>query len=98
MAIDVEWQNERGECLARYDGPALDGGLSELAPKDSICLRFIDPYGDTVFNSAQVGELERELAVFAPQNDEVAHQANSLLKFLKLIPNRVHRYLKFIGD
>jgi hypothetical protein len=51
MAIDVEWQDERGERVARYDGPPIDGRLPEHAPPESSCLRFIDPYGDTTFNA-----------------------------------------------
>ena len=97
MAIDVEWQDENGEQLSRYDGPLIDGRLPERAPAGSLCLRFVDPYGDTTFNAAQVAVLEEELALVA-DNDEVGEQAKSLLAFVKRHPDRVHRYLKFIGD
>jgi len=97
MAIEVEWQDENGERLSRYDGPLIDGRLPERAPAVSSCLRFIDPYGDTTFNAAQVAALEEELALVAG-NDEVGEQAKSLLAFVKRYPDRLHRYLKFIGD
>jgi hypothetical protein len=97
MAIDVEWQDERGEQIARYDGPAIDGRLPERAPSTSACLRFIDPYGDTTFNDAQVAVLEQELAAI-DGSDDVAGQARSLLSFVRRVQDRTHRYLKFIGD
>ena len=58
---------------------------------------FINPYGDTTFNEAQVAVLEQELAAIdAP--DEIAGQARSLLAFVREVQDRMHRYLKFIGD
>ena len=68
-----------------------------LARAGSCCLRFIDPYGDTTFNAAQVAVLEAELATLV-SDGEVAEQARSLLAFVRLFPDRTHRYLKFIGD
>jgi hypothetical protein len=97
MAIDVEWQDENGNALSRYDGPLIDGRLSERARAGSCCLRFIDPYGDTTFNAEQVAVLEEELASLA-SDGEVAEQARSLLSFLRRFRDCTHRYLKFIGD
>ncbi|HEY7088868.1 MAG TPA: hypothetical protein VH518_12315 [Tepidisphaeraceae bacterium] len=97
MAIDVEWQDENGERLSRYDGPPIDGRLPERAPANSSCLRFVDPYGDTTFNAEQVAVLEKELASIH-DNDEIGEQAKFLLAFVKRHPDRLHRYLKFIGD
>jgi hypothetical protein len=101
MAIDVEWQDERGERVARYDGPPIDGRLPEHAPPESSCLRFIDPYGDTTFNATQITALEEELAsIKSGDGDDggVARQAESLLAFIRRFDDRTHRYLKFIGD
>jgi hypothetical protein len=98
MAIDVEWQDEDGEQLARYDGPAIDTRLFSRAAEGSPCLRFVDPYGDTVFNSAQVAALEQELASISTTGGELAAQASSLLEFVRMLEERTHCYLKFIGD
>jgi hypothetical protein len=97
MPIDVEWQDECGKRLARYDGPLIDG-LPERAPENSPCLRFIDPYGNTTFNASQVEVLEIELSGLIDRNSDVSDQAASLLAFVKTVTNRTHRYLKFIGD
>jgi hypothetical protein len=98
MAIDVEWQDEQGRRLARYDGPPLDERLPGHAPEGSACLRFIDPYGDTTFNAAQVAVLEEELRSVCDSTGEAAGQARSLLQFVTQFKDRLHCYLKFIGD
>jgi hypothetical protein len=98
MAIDVEWQDERGQRLARYSGPPLDERLPGQAAEGSACLRFIDPYGDTTFNAAQVAVLEQELKSVCGTTGEAAAQAQSLLQFVTQFKDRVHCFLKFIGD
>jgi hypothetical protein len=98
VAIDVEWQNERGERLARHDGPPLDARLPGGAPDSSACLRFIDPYDDTTFNAAQVAALEQELSSLSAGDHEVAEHARALLEFVRRFGDRTHRYLKFTGD
>ena len=98
MAIDVEWQDERGRTLLSFDGPPIDHRLAENARPDSACLRFIDSFGDTVFNCAQVAVLESELRVLSVSAGEVGEQARALLGFINRVEERVHCYLKFIGD
>jgi hypothetical protein len=99
MPIDVEWQDEQGNWLARYDGPAIDRRLAGAATEPSGCLRFIDPYGDTTFNAAQVAVLEHELAsLLASIDGATREQAAALLSFVRRLDDRTHRYLKFIGD
>lgn len=97
MAIDIEWQDERGARLLRYQGPPIDA-LPERASESSSCLRFIDPYGDTTFNARQVAVFEEELALLIDAEDEVAAAADALLSFVKQLEDRTHCYLKFIGD
>ena len=100
MAIDVEWRDENGVTLCRYVGPPIDCRLTEAAPQDSCCLRFLDPYGDCTFNAQQVDVLERELEVVGRTNieHEVVEQARELLEFVRGMPDRLGLYLKFIGD
>ena len=98
MAIDVVWQDEGGKELARYNGPSIDSSLPAAAGDASPCLRFVDPYGDTTFNAAQVDVLANELQAVAKADGPACDQARSLLVFIECIPDRLHRYLKFIGD
>lgn len=63
MGIDIRWENERGEKLDEIPDPrdylGLALGVSLL--DNTVCLRFIDPYGDTVFNQQQISVFINEL-------------------------------------
>ena len=98
MAIDVEWQEECGNRLARYDGAPIDSRLPEHAPEGSACLRFIDPYGDTTFNSLRIVALEAELSELLKRKNDASEQAAALLAFLQARTDRTHCFLRFIGD
>jgi hypothetical protein len=63
MGINISWENERNDKLEKitdsknYFGSALK--FSSL--EKTACLRFIDPYGDTVFNQKQIPILIDEI-------------------------------------
>ena len=65
MAIFACIENERGEKLeGLIDSEDVLQRLLPLSQDDTfVCIRFIDPYGDTVFNHLQlpffIAELER---------------------------------------
>ena len=63
MGIDLRWESERGEPLNKVPDPHFYLNLAlSLAPLDkTVCLRFIDPYGYTVFNQQQIPVLISEL-------------------------------------
>jgi hypothetical protein len=100
MAIDIEWQDERGQTLVRYDGPAINKRVWSAFPNSAACLRFIDPIGDTVFNQAQVRVLVAELdALLTPPRERMPNPALvSIRQFIDHNLGRSHTYLKFIGD
>ena len=99
VAIDVEWQDERGRTLARYDGPTVTAALLRYADPQAACLRFIDPYGNTTFNQQQLSVLRDELeALDSRIMDGQALVARALLDFLTSSSGMVHTYVKFIGD
>lgn len=47
--------------MARHDQRGLPLVVLEQAPATSACVRFIDPYGDTLFNQFQLPILVEEL-------------------------------------
>jgi hypothetical protein len=63
MGIDLRWEDERGKKLDEVADPRdyLGLALSLSDQKETSCLRFIDPYGDTVFNQWQIPVLIAEL-------------------------------------
>lgn len=63
------------------------------------CLRFVDPYGDTVFNQLQLPELSEDLRLLRtmcdPENESTIRGIESLVE--KCLSNGF-LYLKMIGD
>jgi hypothetical protein len=104
MGIDVELQDERGSTLARVGDPG--SVLVQVLPDENdasfVCLRFIDPYGDTTFNQHQVrvliGELERvkqsasvKARAFLDEVEQVAHRGRASRYFRAAPVLEVHR-------
>ena len=100
MPIDVEIKDECGSTISRDDGPFLTLDFVEIAPLDSVCFRFIDPWGDTTFNQTQIEVFLDELrAVVRSMNDpDRLVELRALLQFLEPAANQMHTYVKFIGD
>ena len=102
MGIDVCIESESGELIEEL--PDTYSLVKELVPdpedKSSICLRFIDPYGDTTFNQNQIPVLISELAAAleSPISYKAKEHGKKLLSLAERANGRVHTYLKFIGD
>jgi len=97
--IRVVVQDEQGkETSTGVDLP------SSMLPHPSdtrfICLRFVDPYGDAIFNRLQIPIVVEELNLLKGtlQDQEEA----TLLERVKILAERCrnepHLYLRFIGD
>lgn len=104
MGIEVAWVNERQESK-QFVSDSFQV-LSTLAlsrwPKltGSVCLRFIDAFGDTVFNQAQIPALLSELKseVLAQTSSKYSGHLEKVIKLVEQAAGRTHTYVKFIGD
>jgi hypothetical protein len=83
------------------------GGLRELLPTVNdqrfACWRFVDPYGETVFNHLQLPILRREIALLRPGSERVKSvDVDHILDLVEdLAANRsgvLHRYLRFVAE
>ena len=77
---------------------AVLGRLGEWG--DSHCLRYVDPYGDTVFNRLQQVRLVDELELLkrlaqSPQESELLDDITSFVALARAEP---HQYLRFVGE
>ena len=92
-----------GEVLGEVGDPDLPLGdlvSSSTSPVSrSVCLGYIDPAGDTVFNQLQIPDLIQELRI---ARDGIANQRISEhLDIVIALAERasvVHTYLWFHGD
>ncbi len=63
MGVDLYVEDEAGRCVEKVEdrqGYTIDI-VSLMRDESTICLRFIDPYGDVVFNQIQLPVLIQEL-------------------------------------
>lgn len=97
--IGLQREDETGGVLASYAPEGLPPDVLDAAPTDSACVRFIDPYGDTVFNQLQLPVLIEELRQMSERsNDRVFRtRLSSVVEFL-VASAGVHQYVRFVGD
>lgn len=102
MGIDVRVETESGEV---QDEVLDDNNLTEQLLPDredgtSPCLRFVDAFGDTLFNQIQiplvVKELEKRLRGSA-KPDVKAH-CEAILKVVLAAAGEEHTYVRFSGE
>jgi hypothetical protein len=102
MGIDVRVETESGEV---QDEVLDDQNLTEklLPDRDdgtSPCLRFVDPFGDTLFNQIQiplvVAELEKRLR--SSLKPELKAHCEAILKALNAALGEEHTYVRFSGE
>ena len=102
MGIDLRWEDERGEQLAELldKSSAVERFLPHFEAQDFPCLRFVDPYGDTVFNQFQIAQVISELERLSAQKHEpeVEQHLRAVLEFVRQASGTVHSYIKFYGD
>ena len=97
--IGMQRETERGELLANFDSKGIDLRIVQRAPETSACLRFIDPYGDTVLNQLQLPVLISDLEELRGAATEHDFRANidPALAFLRESEGH-HVYIRFVGD
>jgi hypothetical protein len=101
MGIDICVETESGEV----QDEVLDvGNLTEKLLPDredlsSPCLRFVDPFGDTLFNQIQIPLVIKELEVKlrGQAKPEVKAHCEAILKALRAAIGEEHTYVRFSG-
>jgi len=102
MGIVAYIETESGELIEELPDTysLVDELIPDLEDKTSVCLRFIDPYGDTTFNQNQIPVLINELtaALELTKSHKAKEHGKKLLSLIERANGKVHTYLKFIGD
>lgn len=99
--LTAELRDESGDVLARaFDEGAIARARVSFGDSSSVCVRFIDPYGDTVFNPQQARILSVELSALAAAASDERDRARLLAvaALADQCANGVHVLLWLIGD
>lgn len=102
MGLAILLIDASGRTLGEILDPArkLEGALPPESDDRFPLLRFVDSYGDTVFNRVQASYLREEIARLQQVTGDPA--AKRLMEELLRLANECaaapHRYLKFLGD
>lgn len=102
MGIKVVLESENGEQIESFkDNKNV---LHEILPgidDDNYCMvKYIDWYGDTVFNRLQAERLLLEVNNLNIDTNNIDHNdmIDKLRQLCERLNNEVHVYLKFYGD
>ena len=100
MGLTVQIEDERGE---REGDPWWHQRLNEVLiaeRPETRCLRFIDPYGNTVFNQVQLPVLLEELREVRKRlsDAELRTVVDTLSTMVQRAASEAHTYIRFIGD
>ena len=101
LGIAIRLEDEHANVLDYFDWPTwLDRVLPPYEDESFQCLRFIDPYGDTVFNRAQIptllGELER--VTDRTNNATERQQLAEIARLAERCSSEAHLCIRFYGD
>jgi hypothetical protein len=106
VPIRVELRTERGEVVRDLSDPSggtfdAAGDFDRLLRTADGMLRYVDPYGNTIFNGNQATDLLHDVEQLAATSDLTAVEQRGLDR-LRAMTERcrdsVHLYVWFIGD
>jgi hypothetical protein len=101
MGIETVWRTQAGAELDRVSDPrsVLSRYTTSSDRQGTVCLRFLDPYGDACFNQLQIPGLAEEFEAAARQatDPDLREQLLAVARLAKRARD-VHTYLWFIGD
>jgi hypothetical protein len=101
MGIDVRLEGEDGEAIQEVgDGQMILARAAVSALDGTRLLRYLMPYGDTVFNQAQAADLSDDLRQVIREHSgtPLAEVASRIEPLVERLGSETHLYLWFRGD
>ena len=100
--IEVRLEDEVGELEESLADPAavMHRVTARLGSERFRLLRYVDPYGNTVFNGFQAADLMLDITDLAAdvQGDDAAAFFEDLLRLVRRTRDEDHLYVRFVGD
>ena len=101
MGLACYLEDERGKKMDSFLDPKNILLELLLDPHEGFLLtKYIDPYGDTVFNQLQIPQLITELKLLESLTTGMENQEfiRQLIEFVEKSRGKIHCYIKFYGD
>lgn len=102
MGINVSLIDENGtEIDAELDDRnVLKNIITTVDDASFVCLPFIDPYGDTIFNRLQAEVIVKELQAISKGYSSIKERGKiaAIINLAERCRAEPHLFLKFIGD
>ena len=99
--LTINLESEFGEVIKSIDDNGL---LSKYIPeandKNYCCVKYIDRWGNTIFNELQMDDLIKELVIVTRdcEDKEVKMLIVQIDNLLQIARKEAPAYIKFIGD
>jgi len=102
MGLNIVLENEQGQQIEKIidSSNLLLAIIKNSKLPDSFCMRYIDPYGDTVFNKIQMDQFLIELSQLQKLSKNTKdHELLAKIRALALrCQQELHLYIKIYGD
>jgi hypothetical protein len=101
MGIQIQLRRENGEVLAEVHDPKMILSRAAVSAfSGTRLLRYLMPWGDTVFNQAQAADLQSDVKeVLQTHNDKpLGDMLRAFSPLIDRLSAELHVYLWFMGD
>lgn len=99
VLLHAHLQRETTEKVLSCRDPVGVASFVESASVGTLCARFIDSYGDTVFNREQCGVLRDEWSMMAENAPpELREWMACVAGLIERAATEMHLYVRFQGD
>jgi len=98
MSWTVVKEDENGNELSKISKEFTLSNINQLFKSHFKLLKYLDPYGDTVFNTLMMDDLISDLIKLKTLLQSDNDQIEELIDFAGDCKKYPHTYLKFYGD
>jgi hypothetical protein len=98
MGWTVIIEDENGHARKTMPDELILSNMEVLGNESFKLLRYLNPFGDTTFNTLMLKDLMNDLVVLKKLLPSDAKQIDEVIEYAKECSEHVHTYLKFYGD
>ena len=99
--LTINLEDESGGVIESIQDNGLLGKyIPEANDKNYCCAKYINRWGNTIFNELQMDDLIKELVIITSESDdkEVKMLIDQIDNLVQIAKKSVHKYIKLIGD